>query len=62
MKITIEFYIFDLHIRISLGSKFHAQQTILIIWNNFRKQGKTEKMNITTEFLIFELFKESNFT
>ena len=43
----------------SLGSKFQLQQTILIFWNNFPKQGyfqtKTEKMNITTEFFMFEL-------
>ena len=49
----------ELHIRISLGYKFQLQQIILIFRNNFPKHGylqmKTEKININTEFFIFEL-------
>ena len=47
------------HIQINLDSKFQLQQTILIFGTNFQKNiylwSKTEKMNITTEFFIFEL-------
>ena len=47
-----------LHIRISLGSGFQLHQTILIFGNNFPKQihfqTKTKKMNIITEFFIFD--------
>ena len=49
-----------LYIGISLGYKFHFEQTILSFWNKFAKkrylQQKAEKMNITVEFWIFELF------
>ena len=38
------------HIRISIGSKFQLQQTILIFWNKFAQKGyfwsKIEKVNI----------------
>ena len=48
-----------LHIQITLDSKFQLQQTILIFGANFQKRknfsSKTEKMNITIEFFIFEL-------
>ena len=50
-----------LHIPFSLGSKFQLQQTILIFGENFFKKEyfcsgrKQKKMNITTEFFIFEL-------
>ena len=55
-----------LHIRISLGSKFQIEETILIFQNNFPKHGyflrKTEKINVITELFIFELVYVSNFT
>ena len=53
MAITIEFFILD------LGFKIQLQKTILIVWNKFYKKGyllsKTDKMNITIEFFVFEL-------
>ena len=48
-----------LHVQINLDSKFQLQQTILIFETNSPKKvylrSKTQKMNITTEFFIFEL-------
>ena len=58
MNITISATTFQ-RIWISLGTKFHLKQTILIFWNRFAEKGyfqsKTEKVNITVEFSIFEL-------
>ena len=52
-------------IRISLDSKFHLKQTILSFWTKFAQTGysqnKLEKVNITIEFSIFELFQMPNF-
>ena len=48
-----------LHIRISLGTKFKFKQTILIFWTKFAQKyyfkSKTDKMNRTIEFCLFEL-------
>ena len=48
-----------LHIQINLDSKFQLQQTISIFGENFQKRksfsSRTEKMNMTIEFFIFEL-------
>ena len=49
-----------LHIRISLGSKFQFQQTILIFLEQIYPQKypsgqKQQKMNITIESFILEL-------
>ena len=55
-----------LHIQISLGTKFQLKLTILIFWAKFAQkeylQWKTEKVNITIEFWIFELVLVPNFT
>ena len=54
-KIEKVHYYWILHIRISLGN------TILLFWNIFPKnvilyfRSKTEKINFTTEFFIFQL-------
>ena len=49
------------NIRISLGTKFQLKLTILIFWTKFAQKGffrsKTEKLNTTTEFCIFELIQ-----
>ena len=54
-----------MHIRISRGTKFPPKLTILNFWTKFTKDGyfksKTEKVNITTEFSIFELVYVLNF-
>ena len=43
-----------MHIQVSLGTKFQLKLTILILWNRFAPkgyfQGKSDKMNTTTEF------------
>ena len=48
-----------LDIQISRDTKFRLKQTILIFWTNFAKKRyvcfKTETVNITMEFGIFEL-------
>ena len=48
-----------LQIRISAGTKFQNKLTILIMWTKFSREGylwsKSEKVNITTGFCIFEL-------
>ena len=47
------------HIRFSLGNKFQLQLTIFTFWTKFAQKGyfrsKTEKLNITIEFCMFEL-------
>ena len=47
------------HIRFSLGTKFQLQLTIFTFWTKFAQKGyfrsKTEKLNITIEFCMFEL-------
>ena len=50
MNTTIE-----LHIRIKLGIKFHFEQTILNFWTKQAENSKTDKMNRTMDFCIFEL-------
>ena len=48
-----------LHIRISLGTKFHIKLTISIFWTKFAQKGffpfKAEKLNSTMEYCILEL-------
>ena len=55
-----------LHIRISLATKFQLKLTILIFWTKFLEKGyfrsKTEKVNTTIEFCIFELVWVPNFS
>ena len=55
-----------LHIRISQGTEFQLKLKILRFWTKFAQKGyflsKTEKVNTTIEFCIFELVYESNFT
>ena len=60
MNITI-------HIRISLSTNFQLKLTIEIFWTKFAKKGsyfqsKTDKIDTTIEFCIFELVFVSNFT
>ena len=54
-----------LHIRIRLAIKFQLKLTILIFWTKFAQKGcfpsKTEKVNCTTEFSMFDLVSEPNF-
>ena len=61
-----QLYHWIVDIRISLGTKIQLKQTILIFWTKFTQKGypwwKTEKMNITIEFCIFELVWVSNFS
>ena len=49
----------------SLGTTFQLELTILILWTKFAQkccfQSKTEKVNTTIEFGIFELMYEPNF-
>ena len=57
-----EHYHWILHIQISFGNKFQHKMEIWIIWTKFAPKGwKTEKMNITIEFCILELFTIANF-
>ena len=56
-----------LHIRISLSTNFQLKLTIAIFWTKFAKKGsyfqsKTDKIDTTIEFCIFELVFVSNFT
>ena len=55
-----------LHIQIKLDDIFQLKLTILIFWTKFIQERyfrfKTEKMNITIEFCIFELIKVKNFS
>ena len=59
LKRLNEPYRWILHIRISLDIEFQFQQTILIFWTKFAQKGyfqfKTDKMNYTIEFCIFQL-------
>ena len=52
-----------MHIRISIGTKL--KPTILFFWTKFFQKGyfwsKTQKVNIITEFCIFELIWVPNF-
>ena len=55
------------HIRISLCTNFHLKLTIAIFWTKFANKGsyfqsKTDKIDTTIEFCIFELVFVSNFT
>ena len=55
------------HIRISSGTNFQLKLTIAIFWTKFAKQGsyfqsKTDKIDTTIKFYIFELVFVSNFT
>ena len=55
-----------LHIRISLGTKFQLKLTISIFWTNFAQKGcfqsKTENVNTTIAFCVFELVYVPNFS
>ena len=48
-----------LHVRISVGNNFQFRLIIFIFWTKFAQKGyfqsETRKMNITTEFCMFEL-------
>ena len=55
------------HIRISLSTNFQFKLTIATFWTKFAKKGsyfqsKTDKIDTTIEFCIFELVFVSNFT
>ena len=58
-KVKSEHRHWILHIRISLGVKFHFELTILNFWAKFAQEehflSKTKKVNITFEFWVFEL-------
>ena len=49
----------NLSIQISLGTKFQIKLTIFIVWTKFAQKGyfqsKTEKVNNTVGFCIFQL-------
>ena len=53
-----------LHIWISLATKFQLKAIIITFWTKFAQKGyfrsETEKVNITTEFCMFELGLVSN--
>ena len=53
-----------LYIRISPGTKFQNEQTILIFWTKFTQEwylrSKSEKVKLITEFCIFKL-EENNY-
>ena len=56
-----------LHIRISLSTNFQLKLAVAIFWIKFAKKGsyfqsKTDKIDTTIEFCIFELVFVSNFT
>ena len=56
-----------LHIRINLSTNFQLRLTTAIFWTKFAKKGnyfqsKTDKIDTTIEFCIFELVFLSNFT
>ena len=55
-----------LHIQTSIGTKVQLKVTILIFWAKFTQKGcfwsKTEKVNITIEFCIFELVGVPSFS
>ena len=55
-----EHHYWILHIRISLSTNFQLKLTIAIFWTKFAKKGsyfqsKTDKIDTTIEFCIFEL-------
>ena len=54
-----------MHIWNSWGTKVQLKLSILTFWNKFTQKGyfwsKTEKINTTTEFYIFEFVAVSNF-
>ena len=55
MKVTIEFYIFQLLV---LGFTFQLQQIILSFWNKFAPKTtifQSKKEKVIVEFLVFEL-------
>ena len=66
LKWKSEHHHWILHIWISLGIKFQLKLTILIFWTKFAQKGyfweKTEKVNITIEFCMFELVLVPNLT
>ena len=62
-----EYHYWILHVRISLSTSFQLKLIIAIIWTKFSKKGsyfqsKTDKIDTTIEFCIFELGFISNFT
>ena len=62
-----DYHYWILHIRISLSANFQLKLTIAIFWTKFAKKGsyfqsKTDKIDTTIEFCIFELVFVSNFT
>ena len=62
-----EHHYWILHIRISLSTNFQLKLTIAIFWTKFAKKGsyfqsKTDKIDTTIEFCIFELVFVSNLT
>ena len=59
---NIEHYYWILHIRISLGTKFHFKQTILNYGTKFARKRKQKNVGITIAFSIFELVSVSNFS
>ena len=66
-KTQNEHHYWILHIRISLSTNFQLKLTIAIFWTKFAKKGsyfqsKTDKIDTTIEFCIFELVFVSNFT
>ena len=62
---VVEHHHWILHIRITLGNKFHVKLKILIFWIKFALKeyfrSKMEKVNITIAFCIFELVWVPNF-
>ena len=52
--------------KVVVAIKFHLKLAILIFWTKFTQKGyfpsKMKKMNIITEFFIFELIKVSSLT
>ena len=54
-----------LHIWIRLGTKFQLKLTVFIFWIKFAQKGffpsKTEKVNTTIEFCLYELVYAPNF-
>ena len=62
-----EHHYWILHIEISLSTNFQFKLTIAYFWTKFAKKGsyfqsKTDKIDTTIEFCIFELIFVSNFT
>ena len=62
-----EHHYWILHIQISLSTNFQLKPIIAIFWTTFVQKGsyfqsKTDKIDTTIEFCIFELVFVSNFT